>query len=98
MKIFVLLIIIQMVILSCNNENEMKRHKIEDETTYSFNTKDKEMNDAITEAIQTLDEFDNALKSNNPDFKKFSLKVRFQIDSGSEHIWVIDIKKENDSY
>lgn len=48
------------------------------------------MNDAMKLANQTLNKFNNALKSNNSDFQYFALKTRLDKAEG-EHIWVSSI-------
>ncbi|WP_161973461.1 YegJ family protein [Arcticibacter tournemirensis] len=49
---------------------------------------DEEMATAIKHAKSTLSEFEAALKSNNPSFDNFALKVRFENGASGEHIWL----------
>lgn len=63
---------------------------------YSLNDDDKEMNLAIELANATLDDFDKALKS--PESENFALKIRYDLNNKSEHIWAVDIEKIGNDY
>lgn len=57
------------------------------------------MNKAIEIASKTIQEFDKAIKSNDPDLDRFSLKVRFPTaDGGGEHMWMSNIRLSKDGY
>lgn len=61
-------------------------------------TEDSAMNVAIMQAVQTLDTFNHALNSRNPNYDYFALKVLFPTSNGSEHLWVSDIVLANGKY
>lgn len=75
---------------SCNQEGRIANNK-EEPVTYSTESDDQEMNNAITQAKNSLNEFDSALKSNMYDSSTFALKVAFPIKGGKEHIWATSI-------
>jgi uncharacterized protein YegJ (DUF2314 family) len=99
------LLILLPFFLSCNNNHSTEKSTSEklgiDTTndTYAVTTEDSSMNAAISKAKITIDEFDMALKSNNPLFKNFSLKKRYITpDGGGEHMWIAGIKLINGNY
>jgi uncharacterized protein YegJ (DUF2314 family) len=97
MKGYILILSILLGLASCNSDT----NKIEREgepTIYSVTDDDAEMNNAIKMANQTLDKFNDALKSENIDFKYFALKSRFKTPNGGEHIWVSNIRLKDDKY
>ena len=49
-------------------------------------------------AKETLNKFNDALKSGNTNFTDFCLKVRFKAPNGWEHIWLSDIKIKDNKY
>ena len=63
---------------------------------FSLSDDDKEMNDAIIFANENLCDFDEALKLSENE--NFALKIRFDIDHKTEHIWAVDIVKIDDEY
>lgn len=63
---------------------------------YSLSEDDKEMNSAVELANQTLEDFDKALKFSEND--NFALKIRYDVNDKSEHIWAVDIEKIDDDY
>lgn len=67
--------------------------------TYSVTSDDTSMNSAISKAQHTIQEFDQALKSNNPSYSDFSIKKRYETsDGGGEHMWIGGITFANGSY
>lgn len=81
--------------------------KKEDRSTYEERTnrnggddvitvsdEDQEMSSAIEKAQSTLEDFEKALKSKNPKFEYFSLKVVFN----GEHMWISSNWMENGKY
>lgn len=68
-------------------------------TIYNVESADVAMNQAIEKARLTLEEFNTALLSKNPNNKSFALKVRFGTHTGGEHIWVSEVSiKDNEYY
>jgi uncharacterized protein YegJ (DUF2314 family) len=92
--------IISFVILtsSCDSSKMGKTEREGEPNIYSTPSDDKEMNEVISKAKNTLDQFDKALLSNKFDTSTFALKVKFPTETGAEHIWATNIKIENTSY
>ena len=85
-------------LLGCNN-NRMKNTEREDEQNIYFaDDNDEEMNSAMKTAKQTIQEFDNALKSKNNGYDYFALKVCFDAQKQKEHIWIGNITIKNNEY
>ena len=91
--------------LSCSNNQSNKSsssNKVGLDTsanTYSVTAEDPSMNSAIDKAKQTISEFDQALKSNNPSYTDFAVKKRYKTsDGGGEHMWIAGIKVVNGNY
>ena len=63
---------------------------------YSLSDDDKEMNLAIELSNESLDEFDEALKFSENE--NFALKIRYDLNNKSEHIWAVDIEKIGNDY
>ncbi|MBL0744621.1 YegJ family protein [Chryseolinea lacunae] len=59
---------------------------------------DAGMNAATAKAIQTLDTFKTALTNNNPAYQGFSMKMRFDVPNGGEHIWISEISYKDGQY
>jgi len=98
MKRHISTILILLGLVSCINNQTTKTERKGEPTIYSVTDNDTEMNEAIKTANQTLDKFNDALKSCNPDFYYFALKTRFETPNGGEHIWVSNITFENNKY
>ena len=76
-----------------------KMNKIErgeEPIIFSLSEDDKEMNLAIESASESLGEFDEALKFSENE--NFALKIRYDLDNKSEHIWAVDIEKIANDY
>lgn len=86
------LAIILIITLSCNNIQKGKSDII------SVESDDSEMNLATEKAKLTIKNFDLALKSNNPNFKYFSVKKPYKTESCDEHIWINDVVLKGDKY
>ena len=87
-----------MVLAGCNNNQTGRIEREGKPTIYSVTDEDTEMNEAVTTAKQTLDKFNAALSSSNPDFIDFALKMRFDTPKGGEHIWVSHVTLKNNKY
>jgi len=68
----------------------------EEPIIFSLSEDDKEMNSAIELANKTLIDFDEALKFSENE--NFALKIRYDINDKSEHIWAVNIEKIDDDY
>lgn len=98
MKQNLLTLVILFGLVSCNNNQTNKTERNGEPTIYHVTNIDAEMNDAIKTANQTLDKFNEALKSGNPNFGYFALKTRFNSSNGGEHIWVSSITLKDNKY
>ncbi len=67
----------------------------EDNVFYADNT-DEVMNRAIEKARQTLGYFEESLRSPQPGQRSFSAKVRLEEGETSEHLWLGDVKIDED--
>ncbi len=76
----------------------MTKTEKEGDVIYGVTSDDNEMNNAIKKANETLVQFDEALKSNNSNYKYFALKTRFTTVSGGEHIWLSKIVMKDNNY
>ncbi|MEO8148324.1 MAG: DUF2314 domain-containing protein [Bacteroidia bacterium] len=98
MKLFECILILIVAMSSCNNPKTTKTEK-DGDVVYGVSDEDKEMNDAIKKANETLNQFNHALKSNDSTYKYFALKTRSTTPNGGEHIWVSNIEiKDNDYF
>ena len=80
--------------MSCKDSGKIER---EDEPTiYSVESEDPEMNAAILEANETLDDFNKGLSNFNAD--SHALKVKFSNSDGVEHMWIGEIKYKDGNY
>ncbi len=94
MKTNFLLLISFLCLMSCKDSGKIEK---EDEPTiYSVEGEDPEMNAAILEANETLDNFNKALYDFNAD--SHALKVKFSNSEGVEHMWIGEIKYKDGNY
>ncbi|SHK01973.1 DUF2314 domain-containing protein [Epilithonimonas mollis] len=63
---------------------------------FSLSEDDNEMSSAIELANKTLVDFDEALKFSEN--QNFALKIRYDINDKSEHIWAVNIVKSDEDY
>jgi uncharacterized protein YegJ (DUF2314 family) len=98
MKRNLLTTLILIGLLSCETNQTGRTERAGEPTIYSVTDEDAEMNAAIKTANQTLDKFDDALKSGNPEFSFFAIKTRFNTPDGGEHIWISDILRRDNKY
>lgn len=98
MKRHVLTILILLGQISCKPNETTKTEREGESTIYNVTADDAEMKEAINTANQTLEQFNEALMSQNPDFGYFALKVRFDAPNGREHIWASDIVIKGNKY
>lgn len=94
MKTKILITFILLSFIGCKNSDTAE---IENQTTISVESDDKEMAEAIEKANQTLTDF-NAVLS-NPKIEVKSLKVKFETSNGGgEHIWLTDVQYKDGRY
>jgi uncharacterized protein YegJ (DUF2314 family) len=89
------------LLMACNNNNNGLKivEREEEPDIYQVENEDKAMNNAISTARQTLQQFNDALKSGADSLESFSLKVRYNVPDGQgEHIWLNEIKVNNSVY
>ena len=67
--------------------------------TYSVTAEDLSMNVAINNAKKTIEQFDQALKSNSSAYTDFAVKKKYKTaDGGGEHMWIAVINLINGNY
>lgn len=103
MKLLPLLLIIPFCISCGSNEAGKKANtdqiRIDTATDmYYVPAEDPSMNAAIIKAKSTIDEFDQALMSNNTSYSDFAIKKRYNAPEGGEHMWIGVIKMEDGGY
>lgn len=89
------------LLMACNNNNNGLKvvQREEEPDIYQVEDEDKAMNNAISTARQTLQQFNDALKSGADSLESFSLKVRYDAPDGQgEHIWLNEINVKNGVY
>jgi uncharacterized protein YegJ (DUF2314 family) len=99
------ILILSFFILSCNQKQSNKiisSNKLGADTvtnTYAVESEDLSMNAAINKAKKTINQFDQALKSNNPGYADFAVKKRYKTpDGGGEHMWIAGISIVSGNY
>ena len=98
MKLYTSTLLIIIGLVACNNKQTTKAEREGEPAIFLVTDNDTEMNVAIKTANQTLEKFNKALKSSNPNYKYFALKTRFKTQNGGEHIWVSDITFKDNNY
>ncbi len=85
------LLIALFVFAACKGQTASKAPE---EATNLYNTEsdDPEMNAAIKTAQATFPQFEAAFKKGKYDDGTAGLKVAYNVESGTEHIWVSDIR------
>lgn len=91
-KTLILILSILLLNTSCNQNIKSKTIRNGEPDIYNIESSDSKMNKAIEKAKNSIQLFQDALKSNNPNYEYFSIKQRFDTSKGGEHIWVQDIK------
>lgn len=94
MKLKIIVLFIAYITICCKNSNKIEREN--EPTIYNVERSDREMNEAITKANQTLSDFNLILL--NPKIEVKALKVKFETPKGNEHIWLSNIQYENGKY
>jgi uncharacterized protein YegJ (DUF2314 family) len=93
---FILLLCISIVCLgSCKNH---AGRDINHKNIITVQDDDLKMNVAIKHAKETFTQFDSAFKNGHFDTSKFSIKVKIETITGSEHIWTQFLTFENGFY
>ena len=80
------------ILSSCKEGSADKTERSGEPDVYNVEDDDAKMNQAMVDAKNSIDEFKNALVSDNPSFEYFTIKQKFNADGGDEHIWVGDIQ------
>ena len=94
MKIKILIPLLLLCFISCKNSDKVERENQPD--IYDVEASDREMNEAIEKANQTLADFNSALL--NPKIEVKALKVKFQNETDVEHIWISDVTLKDGKY
>jgi uncharacterized protein YegJ (DUF2314 family) len=98
MKFATYFLILVISISSCSNSNNTKIARQGDSEEYLLNATDIEMNNAIKMARQTFGNFTNALKNPKKEQSYFAVKVPFNYDKGTEHLWLVDISIDSNVF
>jgi len=85
-------------VLFCGCREEKQEKTAEEPAVVEVLTDDAEMNTAIQKAHSSLDTFNLALTSHNPNYDYFALKVFFPSAEGGEHIWLSEISLDKGKY
>ena len=96
MKYLFILLVALALLTACRDHKQNTLAKQDNIKT--VNSDDLTMNLAIERAKQTFGQFDTAFKNGHFDTSQFSLKVRFGLENGGEHIWTYGISFENNAY
>lgn len=94
MKTKFLILIAILCLASCKDSNKIEREG--EPTIYGVKSEDEEMNAAILQANETLDDFKKGLLDPNAD--SHALKVKFSNEKGIEHMWIGDIVYKDGQY
>lgn len=94
MKTKILIVFITIFFISCKDSSKIEREN--QPTIYNVAGNDKEMNEAILEANQTLSNFNSALINKEIEVK--SLKVKFENQTDVEHIWLSNVEFKDGKY
>lgn len=94
MKTKILIVFLTFCLISCKNSDKIERENQPD--IYNVAGNDKEMNEAILKANQTLSNFNAALANKEIEVK--SLKVKFENQTDVEHIWLSDVEFKDGKY
>jgi uncharacterized protein YegJ (DUF2314 family) len=94
MKTKFLIALIAFCAISCKNSEKVENEN--QPAIYDVSEHNKNMNEAIAKANQTLANFNAALI--NDDIEVKSLKVKFQNETDVEHVWLTDVEFKNGKY
>ncbi|HEY1192625.1 YegJ family protein [Flavobacterium sp.] len=94
MKTKFLILIAILYLASCKDSNKIEREG--EPTIYGVKSEDEEMNAAILQANETLDDFKKGLL--DPTADSHALKVKFSNEKGIEHMWIGDIVYKDGQY
>lgn len=94
MKTKIIIAFLACCLISCKNSDKVERENQPD--IYNVKGSDKEMNEAIEKANQTLADFNTALL--DPKIEVKSLKVKFQNETNIEHIWLSNVEFKDGQY
>lgn len=89
-----LILIAILCLASCKDSNKIEREG--EPTIYGVKSEDEEMNAAILQANETLDDFKKGLL--DPTADSHALKVKFSNEKGIEHMWIGDIVYKDGQY
>lgn len=70
------------------NTNNIEETKTFENAVYEVAGDDKEMLMSIEMAKKTFSEFEKAIKSENLNFKNFTLKKAYESTEGNEYLWI----------
>ena len=99
MKVF-LLIILTFSIISCGKKTAEEKviENLENDKVSRIDSNEDKMKEAIAQARKTVDEFIEALESNDPNIKSLSVKVPLNDGEQIEHIWLGNISYKDENF
>jgi len=92
----IVLLSVLFVAASSRNDKMTKTERAGEPSIYTTRSDDKEMNEVI--AKSTLNQFDKARRDNKTNTRILALNLRFQTETGCEHIWATGIQIANGNY
>jgi uncharacterized protein YegJ (DUF2314 family) len=96
MKYIILVVVFSM--FSCSNEPLEKTERPGEPDIINLKSNDIEMNEAIAMARITLIDFNRALNDSLSGNSSFALKLQFQTQNNTEHIWFTEIQLQDSTY
>lgn len=96
MKQLILLVLVAIVLVSCDNLSKTEREG--EPVIYNVEDTDEGMNLAIEKAKERFVDFENAFTADSMSFSDFAIKCRFKTESGGEHMWLTDVTVQDGNY
>jgi uncharacterized protein YegJ (DUF2314 family) len=85
------LIAVLLSLAACDDQSTRNRAGPDRDGVSTVDSGDKQMNAAIAEARARMAEFLAALKQPRAGRSNFSVKAKYEISGGGEHIWIGDV-------
>tara|TARA_R110002051_G_scaffold3131_6_gene16852 strand:- start:2861 stop:3364 length:504 start_codon:yes stop_codon:yes gene_type:complete len=89
---FIYFVSLLFILSSCKENPSAKTERNGEPDIYNVEDDNAKMNQAMVAAKNSVQEFQDALLSDNPNFEFFAIKQKFEATEGTEHIWIQDIQ------
>ncbi|WP_082960111.1 YegJ family protein [Maribacter hydrothermalis] len=89
---FIYFVSLLFMLSSCKENTSAKTERNGEPDVYNVEDDNAKMNQAMEAAKNSVQEFQDALLSDNPNFEFFAIKQKFEAIEGTEHIWIQDIQ------